>query len=84
MGKFMWNVLFNRLKLTDEDIIAMTTVNFTGATDPNNITSVYKGVSAFTRCVWEIKLGNVVCSLQTFGLYQNEFHLTLKPGLVHR
>jgi hypothetical protein len=63
-GEFMWNVLFNRLKLTDDDIIAMTTVNFTGATDPNNISSVYQGVSTFTRCVWEIKLGNVVSSQQ--------------------
>ncbi len=60
MGQFMWNVLKNDLDLSSNGILAMTTLNFTGATDPKNATSVYKGASAFTRCVWEVNLGNVV------------------------
>lgn len=60
IGQFMWKVLSDDLGLQGDRIIAMTTLNFTGSTDPHNATSVYKGASAFTRCVWEINLGNVV------------------------
>ena len=60
MGKFMWRVLRIHLGLKNQDIQAMTSINFTGATDPKNATSVYKGPSSFTRCVWEVHLGNVV------------------------
>ncbi len=60
MGQFMWGVFTNYMGLAGSDIIAMTTANFTGATDPNNGTSVYKGSSSFTRCVWEVRLGHVV------------------------
>ena len=60
MGQFMWGVLSNYLNLESKDILAMTTLNFTSATDPKNKTSVYAGSSSFTRCVWEIRLGNVV------------------------
>eukprot|EP00292_Cryptomonas_paramecium_P013196 CAMPEP_0113674476 /NCGR_PEP_ID=MMETSP0038_2-20120614/7436_1 /TAXON_ID=2898 /ORGANISM="Cryptomonas paramecium" /LENGTH=221 /DNA_ID=CAMNT_0000591053 /DNA_START=64 /DNA_END=726 /DNA_ORIENTATION=- /assembly_acc=CAM_ASM_000170 len=59
IGKFMWGVFSNYLGLTDDNIIAMTTVNFTSATDPKNKTSVYKGSSSYTRCVWEVNLGNI-------------------------
>ena len=61
MGQFMWGVFSNYMNLQSSDIVAMTTANFTSATDPNNATSVYHGVSSFTRCVWEVQLGNVVC-----------------------
>ena len=46
--------------LQSSNIVAMTTANFTNATDPNNASSVYRGASSFTRCVWEVRLGNVV------------------------
>eukprot|EP00291_Cryptomonas_curvata_P019850 CAMPEP_0172158522 /NCGR_PEP_ID=MMETSP1050-20130122/4420_1 /TAXON_ID=233186 /ORGANISM="Cryptomonas curvata, Strain CCAP979/52" /LENGTH=503 /DNA_ID=CAMNT_0012827925 /DNA_START=62 /DNA_END=1573 /DNA_ORIENTATION=+ len=59
LGQFMWGVFSNYLQLQSSDIAAMTTLNFTGATDPKNATSVYKGASSFTRCVWEVNLGNV-------------------------
>ena len=58
MGAFMWDVL-QSLSL-DQDIIACTQANFSSATDPKNATSLYHGASAFTRCVWEVKLGNMV------------------------
>jgi hypothetical protein len=58
----MWGIFSNYLQLQSSDITAMTTLNFTGATDPKNATSVYKGSSSFTRCVWEVNLGNVVSS----------------------
>ncbi len=54
----MWRVLSVHLGL--KKIQAMTSINFTSATDPKNATSVYKGSSSFTRCVWEVSLGNVV------------------------
>jgi hypothetical protein len=63
MGKFMWGVFTNYLGLEEGDIIAMTSANFSMATNPQNITSVYKGFSTITRCVWEIYLGNVVSLL---------------------
>jgi hypothetical protein len=58
----MWGVFSDYLHLQNSDIAAMTTLNFTNATDPKNATSVYKGSSSFTRCVWEVNLGNVVSS----------------------
>ncbi len=63
MGKFMWGVFTNYLGLEEGDIIAMTSANFSMATNPQNTTSVYKGFSTITRCVWEIYLGNVVSLL---------------------
>jgi hypothetical protein len=60
MGQFMWGVFSNYLNLQSSNIVAMTTANFTNATDPNNASSVYRGASSFTRCVWEVRLGNVV------------------------
>ena len=60
MGQFMWGVFSNYLNVQNSNIVAMTTINFTGATNPKNATSVYKGASSFTRCVWEVNLGNVV------------------------
>ena len=60
LGQFMWGIFSNYLQLQSSDIAAMTTLNFTGATDPKNATSVYKGSSSFTRCVWEVNLGNIV------------------------
>ena len=51
----------------------MTTLNFTGATDPKNATSVYKGSSSFTRCVWEVNLGNVVSSCNDPALFGTTF-----------
>jgi hypothetical protein len=64
MGQFMWKVFSDHLDLDGSNIIAMTTINFTYATNPKNPASVYKGSSSFTRCVWEVRLGNVV-SLHT-------------------
>jgi hypothetical protein len=62
LGQFMWAVFSDSdcLNLNNEKIAVMTTLNFTGATDPANVTSVYKGTSSFTRCVWEVYLGNIV------------------------
>ena len=60
MGQFMWGVFSNYLNLQSSDIVAMTCANFTSATDPKNPASVYHGGSSFTRCVWEIHLGNAV------------------------
>jgi hypothetical protein len=60
MGKFMWGVLTEQMGLEGRDILAMTAANFSMATSPRNITSVYKGSSSTTRCVWEVYLGNVV------------------------
>ena len=60
MGQFMWGVFSQYLELDGSEIIAMTPINFTFATDPNNPASVFKGSSSFTRCVWEVNLGNVV------------------------
>jgi hypothetical protein len=62
MGQFMWGVFNSHLKMESSDIIAMTPLNFTNATDPKNPNSVYFGSSSFTRCVWEIRQGNVVRS----------------------
>jgi hypothetical protein len=56
----MWGVFSNYMNLTNDDIIAMTPANFSSKTDPKNPVSVYKGASTFTRCVWEIYLGNAV------------------------
>jgi hypothetical protein len=56
----MWGVFTNYLQLDPSEIVAMTTLNFTGATNPKNATSVYKGLSSYTRCVWEVKVGNAV------------------------
>jgi hypothetical protein len=60
LGQFMWGVFSNQLGLKSDDIVAMTTLNFTGATSPKNKTSVYQGASSYTRCVWEVKIGNAV------------------------
>jgi hypothetical protein len=60
MGQFMWGVFTEYMGLEGSDIAAMTTANFSEATNPLNETSVYKGPSSFTRCVWEVRLGNVV------------------------
>jgi hypothetical protein len=60
MGQFMWGVFSNYLNLQSSNIVAMTTANFTNATDPKSSSSVYRGASSFTRCVWEVRLGNVV------------------------
>ena len=56
----MWNVFSKRLNFTDDDIIAMTPANFSNLTNPSIPTSIYQGVSVYTRCVWEIYLGNLV------------------------
>ncbi len=64
MGQFMWGVFSNYMNLKSSDIVAMTTLNFTSATNPKNATSVYKGSSSFTRCVWEVHLGNAVSFLR--------------------
>jgi hypothetical protein len=48
------------MNLSDSDIIAMTAANFSYETDPRNPEAVYQGASIYTRCVWEIKLGNAV------------------------
>jgi hypothetical protein len=60
LGKFMWGVFSDQLGLKSSDIVAMTTLNFTSATSPKNATSVYQGASSYTRCVWEVKVGNAV------------------------
>lgn len=60
MGQFMWGVFTKYMDLQSGDILAMTTINFTSATDPQNASSVYHGASSFTRCVWEVHLGNAV------------------------
>ncbi len=60
MGQFMWGVFSDYLQLDGSNIIAMTPINFTDATNPKNPASVYKGSSSFTRCVWEVQRGNVV------------------------
>ena len=60
LGKFMWGVFSDHLGLKSSDIVAMTTLNFTNATNPKNATSVYQGASSYTRCVWEVKIGNAV------------------------
>ncbi len=62
----MWGVFTNYMGLHSDDIVAMTTLNFTSATDPKNASSVYKGSSPFTRCVWEVRLGNAVRFPPTF------------------
>ncbi len=67
LGQFMWGVFTNYMDLESSDIIAMTSVNFTGATNPKNSSSVYNGSSSFTRCVWEINLGNVVSGLDSIS-----------------
>ena len=36
------------------DVVALTRANFTAQSR-----QFYKGSSSFTRCVWEVKLGNV-------------------------
>ena len=59
----MHGVIFGYLGLTDNDIIALTAANFSTSTDPKNSSSVYKGLSAYTRCCWEIKIGHVVSSV---------------------
>lgn len=76
IGQFMWKVLSTDLGLRGQEIVAMTTLNFTGATDPRNATSVYKGASAFTRCVWEINLGNVVRGAARLRPIELESHLS--------
>ncbi len=43
MGQFMWGGFINYMGLTESDIIAMTTANFSMDTNPANKTSVYKG-----------------------------------------
>jgi hypothetical protein len=60
MGQFMWGVFTRHLNMDGSDIVAMTPINFTYATNPANPASPFKGSSAFTRCVWEVYLGNVV------------------------
>jgi hypothetical protein len=60
MGKFMRGVFMDYMGLETSDIVAMTTANFSMDTNPQNVTSVYKGSSSFTRCVWEVRLGHVV------------------------
>ena len=65
----MWGVFTKRMNLTNDDIIAMTKANFSGETDPKNETSVYQGDSSYSRCAWEIKLGNVVST--TTNLLRN-------------
>ncbi len=60
MGNFMWGVFTNYMNLSDSDIIAMTAANFSYETDPRNPEAVYQGASIYTRCVWEVKLGNAV------------------------
>ena len=60
IGRYMNGVFFDYLQLQEDDIIALTTLNFTGSTDPNNATSVYLGASAWTRCCWELHLGHLV------------------------
>ena len=56
----MWGVFSRYLKIKGSNIIAMTGANFTSSTDPKNPASVYHGASSFTRCVWEVHLGNAV------------------------
>lgn len=56
----MWEA-FQELKVTD-DIIVYTQANFSFDTSPLNESSPYKGTSAFTRCVWEVKLDHIVRS----------------------
>ncbi len=70
LGQFMWGVFTNYLQLDPSEIVAMTTLNFTGATNPKNETSVYKGASSYTRCVWEVKIGNAVtaCDKKAYPL----------------
>jgi hypothetical protein len=74
MGQFMWGVFEKYLILGNSNILAMTPINFTYATDPKNSNSVYTGSSSFTRCVWEIRLGNVVrlCSNAPRPSYWNK------------
>jgi hypothetical protein len=69
MGKFMWGVFTDYMGLSGSDIIAMTTANFSADTDPENEKSVYKGFSSYTRCVWEVRLGNAVS--EEFILHAN-------------
>jgi hypothetical protein len=59
----MWGVFTEHLLLDGSNIIAMTPINFTYATNPKNPASVYKGSSSFTRCVWEVQLGNIVSKI---------------------
>ena len=64
VGQFMQGVIFDYLKLTDDNVLAMTVANFTGDTDPDNASSIMsQGLdkSDYQRCVVEIKLGHVVC-----------------------
>ena len=63
MGQFMWGVFSQYLQIPPSKIIAMTGANFSGDTNPKNASSVYKGASSFTRCVWEVRLGHAVTLL---------------------
>ncbi len=63
MGRFMWGVFTEYMGLAGSDIIAMTTANFSMDTNPLNETSVYKGSSSYTRCVWEVHLGHIVSTI---------------------
>ena len=69
----MWGVFSNYLNMKSDNIVAMTGANFTYATDPSNPASVYHGASSFTRCVWEVNLGNAV-QIMYFG------QLSLRKG----
>ena len=82
MGQFMWGVLSNYLNLRSTDILAMTTINFTSATDPKNPNSVYHGASSFTRCVWEIRLGNVVSENNILIYLEVDFFLIARNQLT--
>lgn len=75
MGRFMWGVFTAYMGLEENDIIAMTTANFSIHTDPENETSVYKGSSSYTRCVWEVRLGHAVSVV--FIYVQISIHRTL-------
>ena len=63
LGQFMFQIFSSNLQL--KNIVAMTSLNFTGATDPKNKTSVYKGASLFTRSRTRFLEFPLVCMIAT-------------------
>jgi hypothetical protein len=83
LGRFAWGILSNQqyqLALGSADIAAMTTLNFSAATDPRNASSAYRGSSSFTRCVWEVHLGNIVRNPPHFLPFSLSLSLPLSPS----
>eukprot|EP00291_Cryptomonas_curvata_P018852 CAMPEP_0172168344 /NCGR_PEP_ID=MMETSP1050-20130122/10082_1 /TAXON_ID=233186 /ORGANISM="Cryptomonas curvata, Strain CCAP979/52" /LENGTH=445 /DNA_ID=CAMNT_0012839249 /DNA_START=284 /DNA_END=1621 /DNA_ORIENTATION=+ len=76
--------VFHSMGLQDEHIEAMTQLNFSGATDPHNRSGVFfGGVSAFTRCVWEVQLGHAdMCIGDFWETYERRSIATFTTAML--